>query len=337
MMKTGLPPMSESFSVYQINFADGFSYVGHTGLAWEERIEVHKRCPSNSVLTVKLLTEPYTAELISTHNDRRAACAEEREIAKSLDKPLNVRVPTLNRRWRGLRLDNALSPQHFHDAAEKLRDCVCYSVYRLRFDDGLEYVNRTSLSVDERIEIHKTNYSNALLCCKLKSEPYTAEVISTHTDKKSACAAARDVVRALSHPINAYLPAMPPIYRAQRLPNAPSPTVLREAAAKLQSGTRVCADCGSTELAVDATGKTLSRCEECRREHNLFCRGKPYWKRSRKRREKLKQCRVCGGQPLAVSDKGTLTLCQPCRVKHNARRRKQSQLINNPDRQPAVV
>ena len=314
--------MTDTFSVYQVNFADGFSYVGHTALTMDERIDQHKRSPSNSVLTVKLLTEPYTAALISTHSDRRAACAAERDIAKSLEKPLNVRVPTLNRRWRGLRLDNALPPQQFHEAAEKLRDCVCYSVYRLRFDDGLEYVSRTSLSVDERIEIHKTDYSNALLCCKLHEQPYSAEVLSTHTDKKSACAAARVAVKSLANPINAYLPALPPIYRAQRLPNAPSPAVFRAATEKLQPGTRVCADCGSTKLAVNDQGKTLSRCQECRDEHNLVNRGKTYWKRTRKRRAKQKRCRACGAQPLAVSDKGrTLSLCQPCREKHNTRRR----------------
>lgn len=86
---------------------------------------------------------------------------------------------------------------------------VMFKVYRIRFDDGSEYIGSTYRNPNERLAEHRTQGDNGLLHSKfVEGVPYTFTVLSEHKYRADAVAAEREHVLKAEHPINVYLPSI---------------------------------------------------------------------------------------------------------------------------------
>lgn len=79
------------YSIYKIEFQDGFAYVGMTKYPLQDRIRRHIGSPDNAELKRRLETDPYTAEVMYTGipTAEIAYQIEDAEI-KQLLKPINI-------------------------------------------------------------------------------------------------------------------------------------------------------------------------------------------------------------------------------------------------------
>lgn len=102
------------YLIYRITFEDGAQYVGQTKVqplksgkmrsdeqAVAIRINKHKIHPANWELSVRLGTEPYTAEVVSSHSRRDGADTAERAAIAKLEKPIN-------KYWTGYKKERAI-------------------------------------------------------------------------------------------------------------------------------------------------------------------------------------------------------------------------------------
>lgn len=96
---------------------------------------------------------------------------------------------------------------------------VTFKVYRIRFEDGSEYIGSTYRDPHERLTEHRNRGENDLLTSKFDSGlNYEFKVVSTHKYRADAVAVERELMLAAKQPINVYLPSVSGFGRKLRNP-----------------------------------------------------------------------------------------------------------------------
>lgn len=294
------------FQVYTIEFSDGSTYVGscRSERGYQARYREHCKSPVNKLLDHKIrdLSLSHELCLVGEYATHAEAIAAEREIALSLELPINVYEPTTSGIGRFLKNSDRLPRDHIPDLPHRI------GKKRLRSQDRI--ANSTLVRCSR--------------CRKRLPASEFPDDRSRHNGIYSQCYDCRN--QALIERRQSLIDQQRCYQCQQRIPEI--------YAAKQHGDAHLCEQCASKcaakSTAVRHARASEGRCPACGKTplpNRKLCGeclsyALDYQKNVRLDRAANNLCRDCGSPELAVTKGGkTLTACQPCREKRNQRER----------------